>query len=322
MTVLGIMGESDTMSSDSGTFITTAATSVRNDTYSRSAMISSATFSADTSGYRLTLNDTTKTSIWVHEYVNWYATSSADYAQILIVDSSGNDIVRIDVLNGDASLQYHNGTAWIAIGSSLNLANELWTLDIEINLHDTTGRIAWYKDGNEISSLDGDTLHRGSTGIATIVNLAGYVNYSYFSELIVADECTVGWQLATSYPTADGTNTAWTGAYGDVDDILDDATSIHTGSIANKETYTGSSVTTTGMTVKAVVVAARARSTGTGPSNIKMDLRPGTTDYVGSSVALTPGWTSVQEVWDVDPDTSAAWSTSAATSAEFGVESA
>jgi hypothetical protein len=123
-------------------------------------------------------------------------------------------------------------------------------------------------------------------------------------------------------PDGNGTHTAWTGAYTDVDEASedDDTTYITTSAAAAKETVTLESTATAGVvgTIKAVKTQALIRDEG-GASSVETLIRPGSTDYEGGE-NVDPGtsYVSIGTVYETNPD-GGAWTAGALDATEIGV---
>jgi hypothetical protein len=71
-------------------------------------------------------------------------------------------------------------------------------------------------------------------------------------------------------------------------------------------------------TVKAVQATALARKDDAGSRSIALVARPGSTDRVGSTQAVSDGYAGYAQVWDTNPDTSAGWTVADLNSSQFG----
>jgi hypothetical protein len=153
-------------------------------------------------------------------------------------------------------------------------------------------------------------------------------NTNNWSQIICADEPTVGWKLAERHPTGNSaTNTAWTNDFAAVDEAttVDDTDFITSSAAGDIETYTGNAAANpAGLAVKALAVCARLKVPATGPQNCQAALRIGGTNYFSANLTgLTSGFGPAVALFATDPSTSAAWaSIAAANAAEFGLKSA
>lgn len=176
------------------------------------------------------------------------------------------------------------GTNWTTMGSTFTLSqNILYIIDLQVKIHASTGEAKVYKDGTLTIDFTGDTTSQDNA--VRYVDLRSAGDFKYWSQVIVADEYTVGWKVNYLEPTTNGGATGWSGG------VTDLTTGIYTG-ISNKglhtdtndtvstfvldDIYTGAST----LVVDSVFVAARgSMSSGTSVSDLKAVVRIGGTNY-------------------------------------------
>jgi hypothetical protein len=132
-------------------------------------------------------------------------------------------------------------------------------------------------------------------------------------------------RVAYLAPNGAGATTAWTpsaGAnYACVDETAtpnDDTDYVASATAGQTDTYAFANLTTASGTVHAVQAMAHARKDDAGTRTFAFVARPGGTDRLGAALSLGDTYTSWAQVWDVNPDTSAAWTLAAVNAAEFG----
>jgi hypothetical protein len=316
MTILFAGGELSAFSASDFTNVTEATASTgRDTTYTRSAIVIT-----NPAAWIETPVFASATTLWVH--AEWQTGSaSVSGVPITFYNSVGTAVFR---LNGTAGpvlqMQYWNGSTWTNIGTSFGYTSATrYTIDIKL-VCGSSGSAELYVSGSLISSASATM-----TAVTNVnkLRLSNTISSSYWTQIIAADESTVGWKLATLAPTADGANTTWTGTYADVDEAttVSDTDFISSANADEVETFTASDASGAGFTVKALVVAARARS-GSGPQNIQMAVRSAGANYFSSSVAnIGAGYAGLQAVFSTDPATGSAWTLANANSAEIGVKS-
>jgi len=278
---------------------------------------------------------TGQTSVWLHFNVNpeWNADTNYDHPVAILHDTvSGEDTLRLEGLNGNLHLQYWNGATYTSrqgIADFQLTTDVVQRVDIECVIHDTTGRFAVYVNEVLMDEFTGDTNLYASAQVDRIY-LKGPTIFRttdeeyWFSEVVVADESTVGWRVATLAPTGVGTTGAWTGLWSDVDEVIADDTDFIDSDTANQvETFaTGNlSVAASAMEVVALVVNARVRKGSSGPAQVQLAVNSGVTDYFSATMALDPGFIPIQNIWETDPDTAAPWTVSGVDAVEIGVKS-
>lgn len=247
-------------------------------------------------------------------------------ARIRSTFSSPNYIHNLEIYNGatyDTVLTFNN---FIVAADSIKHG-----LAVHLKLHDTTGKFEVYLDKGLIASFTGDTIRAGYTQVNKfhLGNPAGSVGGSEmeWSEVIVAGggEVPIDYRLKTHTPNANGANTAWTGAFGDIDETgINDADLITTANANDMETFgcTDLVAGTSDRACRAVVVASRCKLGATGPQNLKNAVRVGGTDYLSSNVAgLTSAqFVPTQTIWETSPATSAKWTAAEINAMEIGVQ--
>ena len=148
-----------------------------------------------------------------------------------------------------------------------------------------------------------------------------------FDNLFIADDWQGQLEMITLVPTSDGTHTDFSPSTGsDHYAVVDEETALDTDyneatALGDKDTY---QITPSGIAtpIKAVSVFNRVFKEGSSTAGVKNILRAGSTDYQGSSDEriLTSDAEMITDIWEVNPNTSSAWTTSDLSSMEFGVE--
>lgn len=231
--------------------------------------------------------------------------------------------------NNNVDFQRWNGSsrttiANVAAGQDTFI---IWTIKWIIDA--SSGVIEVYQDGNSQASYSGDTTDLGTSLKEFYLSNCGS-SAPHYSEVIIADESTIGWRVATLYPTATGANTAWTNTYSEVDDAaIADGSSISTTSTDVDESFILSdlSAVADNYEIKGVVVGARAKYDGSGPSNIDMLVYTNSTNYVNGAnnidtqTGLTTGYLPYQAVWETNPNGSVTWTDATVNGLQTGVRS-
>jgi len=284
---------------------------------------------------------TAQTEGWAHFRAHFGSLSANSTLQVVeFVDSgTGQTVFQLDVdgvvssVIGQFNLEYWNGAAFTEIlATEYGLFGGIqYTFDFHWDIDNAAGVFEWYVDGVLVAQFSGDTLNTGYTQIDRMVlqcansSGSGSGNGTTFSEIIVATTDTRGMRVHAADPTANGTNTAWTNDVTAVDEgNVDDTDFIESGVANDVETFAvrDLSAVADNFTVKAVVVNARALRDTTGPQNMELVVRSGTTDYLSGNVSgLTTAFAPFSYIWADDPDTAAPWTTGGVNAMEVGVKS-
>jgi hypothetical protein len=271
------------------------------------------------------------TEAWIHAAIYQETQGTGDY--IIIKNAAGDNAYKLEFeADGDWSIHFWSGAAWveldITVDNAVQVADELFDLDIHILVDGTTGIFRVYLNEVLLLEFTGDTL--GDTASFSRIEFngfAGATNEMFISQVVAADEDTRGWVLQTHQATGAGTTTQWTeGAYTDIDEAdYSEADFLATNTNNHVDTFAAANINAAfGLyTVKAVGVAVGgAVDAAATPNDIQAVIRSGTTDYPSSSLGFTNDGSSQakQALYQTDPDTAATWTQSGVNAMEFGVK--
>lgn len=134
-------------------------------------------------------------------------------------------------------------------------------------------------------------------------------------------------RVDTIYPDADGFYSDGTPSTGSDNYAMVDETPVSTtdyvtlSNVNDKDTYSFQPLDAlAGQLVYGVQVNAAADKDDAGSRSAATFVRSGSTDDEGSGVGLSTTYTFVRDIYEEDPDTSAAWTQSGINSAEFGLK--
>jgi hypothetical protein len=255
------------------------------------------------------------------------ALSGGPYDFMVAFNSVGTAVFKVTRTALTYQMQYWDGSSWVNTGSTVALSNSgFYTLDF-VGVCGASGSVDFHVNNSLQTS--------GSISDADCNNIAEIRLYqawtfnvgTVFSQVIVADESTVGWKAYTKFPTSDSAvNVQWTGSYADVDEAVTNVGDFVESTAANDvRTYLGAALSLgTQVTVKAVIVSFVALKVATGPQNIQGAMRLSGTNYFGPSVSgLGSGYGAFSWIRALNPSTGVTWTRSEAASAavEFGMKS-
>ena len=249
-------------------------------------------------------------TIWFH--AQW-RTDNAGTGQpaLIFLDSSGNQFVRLNVpSSGTFQMQYWNGAAWTNIGSSWAWANNTrYTLDIKITLGVSGGVEVYWNNSLQTSGSASLTAYANLRSFRLLTHATG--GGAHWSQVQIADVSTLNHNVFTFTPSTAGTDTDGTGAIGDVTEtVTNDATYVEFTAAGNKRSGKTAARSLTG-TVKSVSVTGRLmRVDATGPQRAKPYVLIGGTRYYGTTFTLTTAFADYFYVWETNPATGLAWTTS------------
>lgn len=219
--------------------------------------------------------------------------------------------------------QYWNGSAWTSLGSTFSISGStLFRVDIKIVLN-TSYEI--YVNGTSIQSGS------GMSGAPTTITKARFFSPpntdTFYSQVMIADFDTRDSRWAPLDLNGDSAAlTDGTGSYTDIDEtVLDESTSVKLTTSGDQRGFTHATFTSpTGYMPAAVVVNARGRINGSGPSDGIVGLYDvtGAAANSGSALGYNTGYEPRGEMWEQDPQAAADWTDAAINDIEIFVEAA
>lgn len=220
-------------------------------------------------------------------------------------------------------------------GVSFPVASTWHYVALKVLLSDTVGTVEVRLDGRStpVIALTGidtknagtktvfDAIQFGDTGTSIdiddiyLCNGAGSVNNDFLGDI----------RIDTLFPTSDGANTGMTPSTGTSHfALVDENPENTTDSVANatngvKDTWGYSDTVAIG-TVRGVQINTYAQKSDAGAKSFRPVVRHAGTDYGGTDANLGVSYVYYQQVYETNPGTSAAWTTTEVNAAEFGVE--
>lgn len=259
--------------------------------------------------------------LWVHGFAQVHGMPSAPMV-LTFVNAAGTPTLRIQAstLTSTWTVQSFEGGAWAAIGSPITLS-VVHPQEFDVHLDaSASGSLTLYIAGTERFSHAGNLSFHANVAELRMSATSG-VQSAYWG-FAVADEPTIGWRVATYYPSGPGASAQWTNGHTTIDELAhDDADFIASDTASDVSTFAAAGPALTGYSVRAVGVAARAKRGGSGPASLQLVLRAGASDYFSASQALGLGYETRVNVWETNPATSSAFLTAEIAALQPGVKS-
>ena len=229
-----------------------------------------------------------------------------------------------------------NGTAIGGVGTWVQKANVWSYLEIKLTISDSAGVAALRVNGTlDLNNTSADTQNGATTTVdhfqwrsngsgewgmsmddLYICDDSGSVNNDFLGDI----------RVQRLLPSGAGNSTQWTASAGSNYQCVDDATPnadtdyVSETTAGEKDTYAFGNLTPTSGTVKGVQTVIKARKDDAGTRSIAPVYRPVSTDYDGTTVAVSDSYSYLREITEVSPETSAAWTIAEINGAEFGVK--
>jgi hypothetical protein len=232
-----------------------------------------------------------------------------------------------------------DGTTLATSATGTFIAGQWNYIEMSGTIADSGGRCVVRVNGVTVIDFTGDTKNGGtSTQFDTIVlgDIGGNVGprvVTYFDDLYVCDatgpapnNTFIGdTRIQTISPNAAGSSTQMTpstGAnYAAVDELPYSATDYVRATPGQLDTYSATDLSADTGTIYGLQTCAVVKKTDAGTISAKTAVKSGATTYFGANVAVGTIDQTVTDIRAVDPNTSAAWTTTAINAIEIGIGS-
>jgi hypothetical protein len=217
---------------------------------------------------------------------------------------------------------------FLAAGTTIFNPDDIHYIEVYYKADSTNGRFVVKIDG--ITEID----FTGSTSTGSVVDGVWFGasdfssnQYLYYDRIIVAEEWPgpLYWQNLS--PTGEGNSTQWTPVPSPNWDAVnaiphDDSQHVRTNTVDQLDTYQAGDLAAGVDSIKALTVWARVwkESTPT-PTQLKVAVRSSGSNYLGNAKAVGVYPTIVEDRWETNPATQAAWTPSEVNGVEIGVQS-
>ena len=261
-------------------------------------------------------------------------TSAANHKGILSVFSDTNimNMIRRNSVTGFINVL--RASTLLDAGSKTLLINTTYLVEIYLKIADApNGRIIVKVDGITDIDFTGDTLEAAYTQFNR-VRLGFYsydlgAGFAYYDNFIMDNADWIGnTNIQAVLPTGAGTTTEWTPSTGSNYACVDerppsDVDYVSTNTVDLTDTYATGNLAGTIGSVKCVQVQARALVDGEPtPTNLKLAVRSGGTDYLSGDNEVPIAAKSFSHLWELNPADAAAWEEADVNAMEIGVKSA
>lgn len=219
-----------------------------------------------------------------------------------------------------------SSSSWVFVEMKVTVSDTVGVIEVRLNgstspTINVTG--ADTRNAGTSTNIDQMTLnHNGGSGHYDdwyILNTLGSAPVNTF-----LGDC----RVHTLSPSGNGTSSQFVGSDADsVNNYLlvneqpfDTANYVGSATVNNKDTYAMTDLAGTVVTVFATQEVAYAAKSDAGAATIKTVVRSGATDYASSAGTLATSYAPFVNLREVDPATTAAWTTSGVNAAEVGVQ--
>lgn len=304
-----------------------------NGTYSDSSLSANGGFycpATDSTGAATSVG--TGHTFYFHTCYSQSNATNGGHALIQLYDSSGFPWIQL-VCPGSADVvqwQYNSNTGasptWVNIGSAYVATGSPAIYDIIVTLNVSgTHNLQFVMNNSSLFTLPFTNINLTNLAKAGCYNNNnGGTGYSQM--MITQDWSTVGAFVKTIRASGLGTYSQWSGTYTDVNEVVvSDATYNQATSNGLMQSYAMGDITLpAGFVIGGLRQCIRVKNDGaTSPLNVDSLLRTAATDYTSANlpgVGVAFGPTGFR--YDVNPDTSVAWTQAGINAVELGYVSA
>ena len=205
-------------------------------------------------------------------------------------------------------------------------------IEVELFINDATGYVKVYRDGALILNVENvDTQNQSGDDIGVVrmwgceagnaVSVFAYDDIYCTNDGTRLGEC----RVSTLVPTSDTADVDWTplGAgdhYAEVDDDDGDTSYIASATPGDLDMFGLGDLPFTPTTIYAIQTTFRARKDDVATREIRAKIRSNGTTDEGATEPLASNYLYYHDVFEQDPDTTAAWAAAAVDTLEVGVE--
>lgn len=235
-----------------------------------------------------------------------------------------------------------NGT--ILATSIDSISTNVWDyIEFKFTINNTTGSFEVRLNGNNILSATSQDTQNTTNAYVNEFVLGPYINSTnitlftfFFDDLYVCD--TTGSlnndflgdiRVDAILPTADGNYSQWTPSSAGAHYLLVDENPPNTtdyvsdGTIGNKESFVMQNPPAlVSQTIHGVKTKVAVQKDDAGARSLKVGVRSGTTNGLGSAVSLGTSYKYISNIHETDPNTGVAWTASGVDNVEALVETA
>lgn len=242
--------------------------------------------------------------------------------------------ILVHIWRNAGTLKAHSGQyTLLATGSATLSTATTYLIEIRIKIADSGGRIEVKVDGVQDIDFTGDTKPDANTQFDKVRlgygGIVAYSVYAYFDNFIMDDADWIGdTSIQAVVPTGAGTTTGWTPSAGNNYECVDekpvsDADYVSINSNDVTDTYAAGNLAGDVDSIKCVQVQSSAKTDGSPtPTNLKLVVRSGGTDYLSGDKAVPATAKSLWHLWENNPADAAAWEEADVNAMEIGVKSA
>lgn len=250
---------------------------------------------------------------------SYQRTTSSNNTRSISLYSGATEQVGFS-FNTDGSITaYRAGTSLGSSAAGVIAASTWYTIEIEVVISDTVGRVTIYVDGVSVLNLTAQDTRNGAPTDVTNIRLGafiGSISATFVDDLYITDSATkptTAMRIETVVPTGDGATLNFVLSTGSshfavIDELPWSAADYAQGSaIGELDELTIGPLSATPTSILAVQVSACLQKTDATARGMALEVKSGSTTSTGGDNTLTSTGGRFDRLLATDPDTAAAW---------------
>lgn len=242
--------------------------------------------------------------------------------------------VTVKTLGTAGTMEVFKGTA-TSLGTFTLSANVWHWVSCKYKAANTGGTFDVEVDGTNVFSFTGDTVNSGTEDFRDVLLGGDIVQDFTYDDVIITDvsgaapfnDLLSDRRIDTILPNAAGDSSGFTASpvvanFLNVDDTAPDGDTTHVEANVSttKDLYNMASMGFSPAGIDAVNVVAQASNPDAGTPGVKLKVKSGTTEGTGASQTPSSGYGYIDELFLLNPDTSAAWTETEVNAMQAGQE--
>lgn len=266
------------------------------------------------------------------------AVSLSDHYLIFFWDLNGNTYHWYAFLRSTGKIEIRRGDSVLLLETTAVFTANVWQhIEFKVKISNAAGSVDVRRNGASCGSVSGIDTQNSANAFCTHLQFQGggavgvYIDDLYLCDGSAADDFRGDCKVYCLLPDGAGALTTWTPSAGanfqNVDDPNTaapapdgDSTYNSSSTPGNRDSFTFEDLASGGI-VEGVQLSTSIRKTDAGGRSFKPFTRQAAVNYDGTVVGVGDNYYSYPQMWELNPATAAAWTTSEInTDAEFGIK--
>lgn len=272
-------------------------------------------------------------------WVSQVPTDTSINPGVFVKDASNNPLIGIG-LNPTGGINLYFGGSTTILASTTTpvvTANGWWHIEVKFTTGSSTGAVEVRVEGDTVLTTTGQNYGSAGIGLVGWGNILGTTDddtFSYYKDVVVWDtngsqnNNFLGSVLVGDIPlTSDVTFTGWTSTGANGFSVLNNTDPANDGTNfigaptppPTAGVFAHATLPPNTTSVKAIITRVRAKKSDGGDGSLQTSLISGTSTVNGANRPITITYTYWEDVFEIDPATSAPWTITNANASELKI---